>query len=128
PDTLVVLNQRLAYLSHVVEASAPVQALTVLDTSDLEDVGLLGTSRQAEPDEHFVGLAGVRGSDVNPSATGGTLSLMIASDCLDVIGGGQAEGPGPDVSCELFAQPVFVANNVMDGVGDSLGSFLGLPR
>lgn len=128
PDTLVVLNQRLAYLSYVVEASTPVEALTVLDTSDLDEIRLLGTSRLAEAGESFVGLAGVRGSDVNPKAKGGTLSLMIASACQDAIGGGPADGPGPDVSCDLFAQPIFVANDLMEGVGNSLGTFHGWPH
>lgn len=128
PDTLVVLNRRLAYLSYVVESSTPVEALTVLDTSDLDDIRLLGTSRLTEPDEYFVGLAGTRGSDVNPNATGGTLSLMIARDCVGAIGGGPVDGPGRDVLCNLFAQPIFVANGLMDGVGSSLGSFGGLPQ
>lgn len=128
PDTLVVLNQRLAYLSYVVEASTPMEALTVLDTSDLDEIRLLGTSRLADAGESFVGLAGVRGSDVNPKAKGGTLSLMIASACLDAIGGGPADGPGPDVSCDLFAQPIFVANDLMEGVGNSLGTFEGWPH
>jgi hypothetical protein len=113
PDQLVVLNDRLVYLSHRVASGKAVSALTVLDTSDLTDIKEL-TSRNAAAGETYVGVVGDRGSDVNAMATGGRLRLMIASDC------------GND--CALSAQQIFVGANLTDGTTLALDRFLGQPR
>lgn len=117
PDQLVVLNQRLAYLSYSVVSGKTMTALTLLDTSDPKNVGELATS-PAAAGETFVGLVGQRGSDVNESAAGGRLRLMIADDC----------GTGDDADCRLRAQQVFAANRFTAGDDAELGRFVGQPR
>lgn len=114
PDQLVVLNKRLAYLSYKVVSGAPVQALTVLDTGNLTDITTLET-RTADANTEYVGLVGTRGSDTDKEATGGALDLMIKRNC-----GG--------TDCELYAQPVFVGNNLVDGAGAIIDHFTGTPR
>ncbi len=113
PDQLVVLNERLAYLSHKVVGGDAVPALTVLDTSDLTSVAELAT-RTREDGEEYIGLVGTRGSDTNPDAEGGSLDLMIGRNC--------------DVDCELFVQPVFVAGTLVDGAGAVIDHYSGTPR
>ena len=114
PDQLLALNDRLVYLSHRVVNGKAVSALTVLDTSDLTDVKEL-TSRNAAAGESYVGVTGDRGSEVNATAPGGRLRLMIASDCNAT-------------DCALNAQQVFVAANLTDGTSAPIDRFLGQPR
>jgi hypothetical protein len=113
PDQLVVLNDRLAYLSHRVVAGKAVPALTVLDASDPSDVTEI-TSQTAASGEDYVGLVGDRGSDVDAEATGGRLRLMIASGCA--------------ADCELTAQQVFVGANLTSGTSLGIDRFVGQPR
>jgi hypothetical protein len=113
PDQLVVLNNRLAYLSHKVVSGSAAEALTVLDTSDLTQVEELAT-RVADEGEQYIGLVGTRGSDTNPDADGGSLDLMIGRNC--------------DADCELFVQPVFVAGNLVNGAGAVIDHYRGAPR
>lgn len=113
PDQLVVLNNRLAYLSHKVVEGDTVSALTLLDTTDPSDVKEL-TVRAAGAGESYVGLVGERGSDVNADAVGGRVQLMIAQDCA--------------ADCELVAQHIFVAGGLSDGTGVSVDRFVGQPR
>jgi hypothetical protein len=113
PDQVVVLNNRVAYLSHRVVAGKAVSSLTVLDTTDLTNVTELVT-RNADTGATFVGLTGDRGSDVNATALGGRLRLMISSDCA--------------ADCDLAAQQIFVAANLTDGTSLSLDRFVGEPR
>lgn len=113
PDQLVVLNNRLAYLSYKVVSGTPEESLTVLDTSDLSDVTELAT-RTHEAGEEYLGLVGMRGSDTNPNADGGALDLMIGRNCT--------------ADCELFVQPVFVSDKLVDGAGAVLDHYVGSPR
>jgi hypothetical protein len=114
PDQLVVLNDRVAYLSHRVVNGKAVSALTVLDTSDLTNVTELD-SLTADAGETYVGLTGDRGSDVNAGAVGGRLRLMISSACV-------ATG------CDLNAQQIFVGGSITAGTSVMLDHFLGQPR
>lgn len=117
PDQIVVLNDRLTYLSHRVVGGKAVPSLTLLDTSDLTDVTELVT-RPSLPAEPFVGLVGERGSDVNPNAAGGRLRVMTASDC----------GAAVDADCQLNAQQMFVANGFTEGTSANIDRFVGQPR
>lgn len=112
-EQLVVLNNRLAYLSHRVVNGTAVSALTLLDTSDPSDVKEL-TGRTAGAGETYVGLVGQRGSEVNANAPGGRVHLMIAQDCA--------------ADCELVAQHIFVAGGLTDGTSVSVDRFVGQPR
>jgi hypothetical protein len=114
PDQLLVLNDRLVYLSHQVVDGEAVSAVTLLDTSDLSDVSELST-QTASAGERFVGLVGDRGSDVDPEAPGGRMRLMVAQDC------GAAD-------CELSAHQVFVADDFTPGTSVSVDRFVGQPR
>jgi hypothetical protein len=114
PDQLVVLNDRLAYLSSKVVNGVPVSSLTLLDTSDPTDIQEL-TGRTAGDGESYVGLVGERGSEVNAEATGGRIHLMISQDCT-------AD------DCELLAQHIFVAGGLTDGTSVSVDRFVGQPR
>lgn len=114
PDQLVVLNDRLAYLSHRVVGGKAVSALTVLDTSDLKNVTEVD-SLTAEAGETFVGITGDRGSDVNAGAPGGRLRLMVSSNC-------EATG------CNLNARQIFVGDSLTAGTEVMLDKFIGQPR
>jgi hypothetical protein len=114
PDQLVVLNDRLAYLSHRVVNGKAVSALTVLDTSDLSNVTEVD-SMTADAGETYVGLTGDRGSDVNAGALGGRLRLMVSSACV-------ASG------CDLTAQQIFVGDSLTAGTSVMLDHFVGQPR
>ena len=114
PDQLVVLNDRLAYISHRVVGGKAVSALTVLDTSDLKNVGEVD-SMPAGAGETFVGLTGDRGSDVNAGAPGGRLRLMVGGAC-------NASG------CDLNALQIFVGDSLTAGTSAKLDHFVGQPR
>jgi hypothetical protein len=114
PDQLVVLNDRLAYLSHRVVAGKAVTALTVLDTSDPKKVSEVD-SMPAGAGETFVGLTGDRGSDVNAEAPGGRLRLMVGGTC-------NATG------CDLNALQIFVGDSLTAGTAVKLDHFKGQPR
>ena len=114
PDQLVVLNDRLAYLSHRVVAGKAVSALTVLDTSDLKNVTEVD-SMPAGAGETFMGLTGDRGSDVNAGAPGGRLRLMVGGTCI-------ANG------CDLHALQIFVGDSLTAGTAVKLDHFAGQPR
>ncbi|HEX2875119.1 MAG TPA: hypothetical protein VHP33_27900 [Polyangiaceae bacterium] len=114
PDQLVVLNDRLAYLSHRVVGGKAVTALTVLDTTDLKNVTEVD-SLTAEAGEVFVGLTGDRGSDVNANAPGGRLRLMVASGCTAT-------------DCALDARQIFVGDSITAGTSVAIDRYTGQPR
>lgn len=117
PDHLVVLNDRLVYLSHQVVGGKAVSSLTVLDTSDLTNVKEL-TTRTAAAGETYVGVVGDRGSDVNADALGGRLRLMIQSDCMTMTSASD---------CNLAAQQVFVGASLTNGTSAQIDRFTGQP-
>ena len=104
PDTFVVLNDRLSYLS------AAGSVLTVLDTSNPKAVAQvkfkaldLGVGNEA------LGMVGTRGVPGDPTAPGGTLAIVVGSGC----NGKQALRSCTDV--RLLSVTVGVADNVMQG-------------
>ncbi|HSC87192.1 MAG TPA: hypothetical protein VLC09_07980 [Polyangiaceae bacterium] len=114
PGGVVVLNDRLVYLSYEVVADVPVTSLTLLDISDPTDIVQLD-SRTPGTDRVFVGVAGARGSDVDPEASGGRVKVMASQNCT-----------GTD--CELHVQPLSVGNTLVNGVGFASGTYTGTPR
>jgi hypothetical protein len=81
-DTFVVLNDRLAYLSYTIVAGAPVDSLTVLDTTDPKAVTPVKfTALDFGTDTEVLGMVGTRGVLGDATATGGTLAIVVGSLC-----------------------------------------------
>ncbi|HEY5372107.1 MAG TPA: hypothetical protein VIK01_00410 [Polyangiaceae bacterium] len=83
PNAFVVLNDRLAYLSYTLVAGAPVDSLTVLDTTDptaVKPITLTFTLPTGTGVE-VLGMVGTRGVLGDETATGGTLALMVGNAC-----------------------------------------------
>ncbi len=111
----VVLNQRLAYVSQTIDDGSPVQSVTILDTSDLNEVSVVESL--AIPDTaQIVGLVGRRGTELDAEARGGSLSMMVAQECDAVLG-----------TCNLEARPVTVGGSVKTLAPDDFGPFAGVP-
>src|SRR4029079_14297182 len=91
PESFAVLNDRLAYLSHVVKNNMLVAAVTLLDTSDLNAVKSL-TVDLPMLNGTMITLLGTRGSVVDPNAVGGVLDVGISQNCAGA-------------NCDLFIQP-----------------------
>lgn len=118
PNTFVVLNERLAYLSYEVDKTMIVQSLTLLDTSDLESVRRL-TIPLPNFDGELVGLVGARGVPGDATALGGTLAVIVGIDC---------RGEGATRNCNVMRLiPIFVGDEVSSGVATTLDAFGGLP-
>jgi hypothetical protein len=111
----VVLNRRLAYISQIVDAGNPVPAVTILDTSDLTNV----TVQESIPipaGDNVVGLVGRRGTELNPSAVGGSISVMVGRACA-----------GDPPVCDLVALPITIGNDVSELAANDFGPFQGIP-
>lgn len=107
---LVVLNQRLAYLSY--RNSDQAETLTLLDTTDLENITADEVVVMGGNAVSLVGLLGARGSATDSTVDGGTLNLML-SECTAASG------------CSLGIQPYFVGRSVVAGTFQALGSYVG---
>ncbi|HEX7451890.1 MAG TPA: hypothetical protein VF294_06375 [Polyangiaceae bacterium] len=84
PNTFVVLNDRLAYLSYTIVAGAPVDSLTVLDTTDptaVKQIKLTSLTLPTGVGVEVLGMVGTRGVLGDETAPGGTLALMIGNAC-----------------------------------------------
>jgi hypothetical protein len=83
PNSFVVLNDRLAYLSYTIVAGAPVDSLTVLDTTDPTAVKQLKLTLTlpAGMGVEVLGMVGTRGVLGDETAPGGTLAIMIGNGC-----------------------------------------------
>lgn len=82
PDTFVVLNDRLAYLSYSIVAGKPVDSLTVLDTTEPKAVTQVKfTALDFGTDTEVLGMVGTRGVLGDATATGGTLAILVGSTC-----------------------------------------------
>ena len=118
PGTLTVLNDRLAYLSHVVTGGSAVPSLTILDTSDVTNVKALAAAYM--PATPFAGdmvtLIGTRGSAADSTGLGGTLDLGLQQNCDKVT-----------KICDLFVQPIPVGETIATALGHVLGSYQGTP-
>ncbi len=125
PETFVVLNDRLAYLSYTIVGGAPVDSLTVLDTTDPKLVtSLKFTALDFGTDTEVLGMVGTRGVLGDPTATGGTLAIVVASACngkqalrscgavklLPVTVGDDVSQSVPvDFSTSLIGEPAFAS-------------------
>ncbi|MEO6598369.1 MAG: hypothetical protein ABIQ16_00750 [Polyangiaceae bacterium] len=82
PDTFVVLNDRLAYLSYTIVAGAPIDSLTVLDTTDPTAVTAVKfDALDFGTDTEVLGIVGTRGVLGDATATGGTLAIVVGAVC-----------------------------------------------
>jgi len=117
PGTLTVLNDRLAYLSHVVSGSTTVPALTILDTTNVKAVRTIAAAYA--PMTPFVGnmvtLIGTRGTAADATGVGGTLDLGLQQSC------------NSSKLCQLFVQPIPVGDTIGSALGHVLGSYQGTP-
>jgi hypothetical protein len=111
PDTFAVLNDRLAYLSHVVKNNMLVAAVTLLDTSDLTNVKSINVDLPML-NGSMITLLGTRGSVVDPNGVGGVIDVGVQQNCSAN-------------SCDLFVQPFPVGTMVGMGIGHLIGSFAG---
>jgi hypothetical protein len=107
---LVVLNQRLAYLSY--RNSDQAETLTLLDTTDLSDISAEEVPVTTGADTRLVGLLGARGSATDSTVDGGTLNLML-SECTSAT------------ACALGIQPYFVGGSAVAGTFEPLGDYVG---
>ena len=116
PGTITVLNDRLAYLSHVVSGSTVTPALTILDTSDVKAIKVIANSYM--PATPFAGdmltLIGTRGTASDATGIGGTLDLGLKQNCAAGV-------------CDLFVQPIPIGDSIGTALGHVLGRFKGKP-
>jgi hypothetical protein len=115
PNSFAVLNDRLAYLSHKVEAGVPVQSLTVLDTTDLFAVTEVDFSAASLVGADMIALLGSRGAAENPASLGGTLNVFKQQNCSRIN------------ECELLVQTITVGDSIVEGLSQNAGNFQGLP-
>lgn len=117
PGTLTVLNDRLAYLSHVVEGGKAVPSLTILDTKDVKSIKTIAAAYTPPTpfDGEMVTLIGTRGSASDSAGIGGTLDLGLKRNCTKAG------------ICELFVQPIPVGDAIGSVLGHVLGTFQGNP-
>jgi hypothetical protein len=116
PGTIAVMNDRIAYISHSVQAGATVPTLTVLDTTDVKSVQLVNIT-QPTLDGDMVTLLGTRGSTGDITTTGGTLDVGISKNC---------SGGAKNV-CELDILPISVGDSFTPGIEKVLGNYQGTP-
>ncbi len=103
PETFVVLNDRLSYLS----VSG---ALTVLDTTDPKAATQVKfTALDFGPSNEALGMVGTRGVPGDPTAPGGTLAIVLGNGCTG------ASAARNCVNVQLLAVTVGVGDNVMQG-------------
>jgi len=118
PGTLTVLNDRVAYLSHVVSGSTTVPALTILDTTDVKAVKTIAAAYT--PSTAFTGsmvtLIGNRGTAADTTGVGGTLDLGLQQSCNQTT-----------KVCQLFVQPIPVGDTIGSALGHVLGAYQGTP-
>ncbi|HEY0468741.1 MAG TPA: hypothetical protein VGC79_31320 [Polyangiaceae bacterium] len=117
PGTLTVLNDRVAYLSHVVSGSTTVAALTILDTTDVRAVKTIAAAYtpQTPFSGNMVTLIGTRGTAADATGVGGTLDLGLQQAC------------NASKVCQLFVQPIPVGDTIGSALGHVLGSYQGTP-
>lgn len=124
-ETFVVLNDRLAYLSYSIVANAPVDSLTVLDTTDPKTVTQVKfTPLNFGAMTEVLGMVGTRGVLGDPTATGGTLAVVIGSGCTGekvlrgcaqvhvlpvTVGEDVSQGVAVDLAPSLVGQPAFTS-------------------
>ena len=78
PDSFVVLNDRLSYLSYDTTGA---DSLTVLDTTDPKAITQIKFTTPTFGGE-VLGMVGTRGAPGDPTATGGTLAVLVGNTCV----------------------------------------------
>jgi hypothetical protein len=117
PNGLIVMNDRLAYLSYKVDGGIQ-NAVTVLDTSDPTKVVPI-TYLQPDLPGEAAGIVGSRGAPGDDSAVGGTVAVALAEGC---------SGTTTGRSCKsLSLVPIFVGDQVSSGLPVNFGAFGGVP-
>lgn len=103
-DSFVVLNDRLSYLSY--DTTTGDDSLTVLDTTDPTAITQITFTTPTFGGE-VLGMVGTRGAPGDPTATGGTLAILVGVGCT---------GTKAQRACtKLQLLPVFVGS----GTGSS---------
>jgi hypothetical protein len=117
PNGLIVMNDRLAYLSYKVDSGIQ-NAVTLLDTSDPNKVTPVAYSEPDLPGQ-AVGIVGSRGAPGDDSVLGGTVAVALAEGCT---------GTEAQRSCKsLSLLPIFVGDQVSNGLAVDFGTFGGIP-
>ena len=116
PGTLVVLNERLAYLSHRVQGTAVTPWITILDTTNPAAITQVTYEPAATPNVERIGLLGTRGTANDPRATGGTLNVISRANC-----------DSTNLVCQMVILPVAVGTTVSDFIPHVLGDYRGKP-
>jgi hypothetical protein len=117
PNGLIVMNDRLAYLSYKVDGGIQ-NAVTLLNTSDPKKVTPVA---YLEPDlpGQAAGMVGSRGAPGDDSVLGGTVAVALAEGCT---------GTEAQRSCKsLSLLPIFVGDQVSNGLAVDFGAFGGIP-
>jgi hypothetical protein len=117
PNGLIVMNDRLAYLSYKVDGGIQ-NAVTLLNTSDPKKVTPVA---YLEPDLPGLaaGIVGSRGAPGDDSVLGGTVAVALAEGCT---------GTEAQRSCKsLSLLPIFVGDQVSNGLAVDFGAFGGIP-
>lgn len=119
-ETFAVLNGRLAYASWKIgPGNVPVQAVTLLDTSDPTAIVEIPVSsdvvQAADLENPILDLIGTPGRPNDGSALGGDLVLLLRTDCDRFE------------ACSMGALPITVGTSISRGIARSLGTFMGRP-
>lgn len=118
PGSFVVLNDRLAYLSHGLVSGRLTDTVTILDTSSPMDVAQIDFT--ATLNGTVLGIVGSRGAPGDATALGGSLAIATGIGCNNAMGAA--------LDCNaLSLTPIFVGDDVTTGVASNLRGFLGHP-
>lgn len=118
PNGVMVLNDRLAYLSYEIDGGLTKNAVTVLDTSNPKKVTPIAYDQPAL-DGEALGFVGSRGAPGDDTAMGGTVAVALANGCT---------GVALNRSCSaLTLTPIFVGDAISAGLAVSFGAFGGVP-
>jgi hypothetical protein len=118
PRSFVLLNERLAYLSHGLVNGVLSDTVTILDTSDPADVREIDV--EATFAGRMLGMVGTRGAPGDAGALGGSLAVATGGECNN------ANGAALDCQA-LSLTPIFVGDSVTAGVLQTFRGFLGHP-
>ncbi|HKY39874.1 MAG TPA: hypothetical protein VJN18_28255 [Polyangiaceae bacterium] len=118
PGSFVVLNDRLAYLSHGLVSGMLTDTVTILDTSSRMDVAQIDFT--ATLNGRVLGIVGSRGAPGDATALGGNLAVATGLGCNNAMGAA--------ITCSaLSLTPIFVGDDVTTGVASNLRGFWGHP-
>lgn len=117
PNSFVVLNDRLAYLSFGLVNNVITDTLTILDTSTA--IGTKQVTFDLPLTGRVLGLVGTRGVPGDSTALGGTLAIASGDGCT---------GTGASLKCTALSfTPIFVGDEITAGAVKKLRGFTGRP-